>query len=61
MDDAFAILQSLVDEQPEPAMGSEYLRARHYLDAVARPRGKRQEDPAHGANESDFGAIRLAE
>ncbi len=61
MDDAATqILQSMIDDQPDPTMGSEYLPARRYLAAIAR-RQPSEVDPAHGANESDFGAMRLAE
>ncbi len=61
-DAATQILQSLVDDQPDPTMGSEYLGARRYLALLETMRRKPTDvDPAHGANESDFGAMRLAD
>jgi|GEM_PF-3760188 len=61
MDNALSILQSLIDERPEPAMGSEYMRAQPYLLRSARLIEARDaKKAAHGSNDSDFGAGSLS-
>ena len=60
MDPALAILESLVDGQPESAMGSEYSRARRYLARVDAKHARDSNAASHGANESDFGAERFS-
>jgi hypothetical protein len=60
MDNALAILKSLVDERPEPSMGSEYMGAQPYLLRSARIiRERDAKKVAHGSNDSDFGAAKL--
>ena len=61
MDPASAILERLVDGQPEPAMGSEFSCAWRYLERFDARRARESDAAAHGANESDFGAERLRE
>ncbi len=59
MDSAQVILESLVDGQPEPAMGSEYSCARRYLARFDAQQARESDAASHGANESDFGAGKL--
>lgn len=59
MDPALVILESLVDGQSEPAMGSEYVRAARYLARFDAKQARESDAASHGANESDFGAEQL--